>query len=136
MSMTIFISSFMDYLFLIMFTSAFLVELKRRALRKGVWFRVLDRLERSIFSLAARILDRVESPLLGVELTRMVGKLRDAVSGGFARRMREYGFSEALRVAEQAVGWGYAGAAGWASDLGFVRYLTLLDFNATSGWGV
>lgn len=119
-----------------MFTSAFLAELKKKALRKGIWFRVLDRLERGIFSLAARVLERVESPLLGVELTKMVGKLRDAVSGSFDKHMREYGFSKAYRVAWQAVGWGYAEASEWVSDLGLVRYLTLIDFNAPSGWGV
>lgn len=119
-----------------MFTTAFLSELKRKALRKGVWLMVLDKLERSIFSLAARILDRVESQLLGVELTKMVRKLRDAVSGGFAKYVRERGFSKAYRVASWAVGWGYAEAAEWVGDLGFVRYLTLIDYNAPSGWGV
>jgi hypothetical protein len=31
-----------------MFTGSFLVEMRRRALRRGVWFRALDHLERGI----------------------------------------------------------------------------------------
>lgn len=92
-------------------------------------------MERGIFSLAARVLDRVESPLLGVELTKMIRKLRDAMSSEFAKHLRGYGFSKAYRVAAQAVGWGYGEAAEWAGDPCFARYLAVIEFNTPSGWG-
>jgi len=118
-----------------MFTSTFLTSFKRRALRKGVWFRALDGLERGILSLAACVVDRVESAVLGVELTKILGKLRDAMSSGFARRMRETGFARARKIAFQAVSWGFDAAREWADDRGFVRYVTLIDYNAPSGFG-
>jgi len=119
-----------------MFTSSFLLEMRRKAIRRGVWFRVLDRVERGILSLTARVVDRVESAVLGVELVKILSKLRDALKSGFVRRMEEYGFGRAREVAMQALAWGYGAARAWSSDLGFVRYVTLLDVNAPSGFGV
>lgn len=118
-----------------MFTSTFLTSFKRRALRRGVWFRVLDGLERGILSLAASVVDKVESSILGVELMKILGKLRDAMSSGFSRLMRENGYARARKIAFQAVSWGFDAAREWADDLGFVRYVTLIDYNAPSGWG-
>jgi len=119
-----------------MFTSGFLVEMRRKALRRGVWYRALDRVERGILSLAARVVDRVESAVLGVVLVKILRKLRDALKSGFVRRMEEFGLKRAREVAAQAVAWGHGAARAWSSDLGFVRYVTLLDVNAPSGWGV
>ena len=45
----------------IMYTSSFLTEVRRKALRRGVWYGALDRVERGILSLAAQVVDRVES---------------------------------------------------------------------------
>ena len=119
-----------------MFTSSFLLDVRRRALRRGVWYRALDRVERGILSLTARVVDRVESAILGVELVKIMRKLRDALKSGFVRRMEEFGFIRARMLARQAAAWGYYAARGWASDLGFVRYLTLIDMNKPTGFGI
>ena len=119
-----------------MFTREFLVGWRRKALRRRIWYSSLDRLERGILSLAARVVDRVESEVLGVELVKILGKLRDALKSGFVRRVEEYGLGRAKVLAVQAFNWGYVGARLWASDLGFCRYLTLVDVNGPSGWGV
>ena len=111
------------------FTASFLVEVKRKALRRGMWFNTLDHIERGILSLTARLVDRVESAILGVELVKIVSKLREALKSGFVRRMEDYGFAKAREVAKQAVEWSYLTARAWASDLGFVRYLTIIDLN-------
>ena len=119
-----------------MFTSQFLTEARTKALRRGIWYKALDRVERGILSLAAQVVDRVESVVLGVELVKILAKLRDAFKSVFVRRMEEYGFGRAKVLAVQAFDWGYVGARLWSSDLGFARYLTLIDVNAPSGWGV
>ena len=119
-----------------MFTRSFLVEVRRKALRRGVWFKTLDRVERGILDLTARVVDRVESVVLGVELVKILKKLRDALKSGFVRRMEDFGLRRAREVALQAVEWGYRAARAWASDLGFVRYLTLIDVNKPTGFGV
>ncbi|MFX0051761.1 MAG: hypothetical protein ACFFAJ_03795 [Candidatus Hodarchaeota archaeon] len=58
------------------------------------------------------------------------------MKSGFDMRMEKYGFRQALKMAGQAVEWGYATAVDWSSDLGFVRYLTVLDLNWPTGFGV
>ena len=105
-------------------------------MRRGVWYRALDRVERGILSLTARVVDRVESAVLGVELVKILRKLRDALRSGFVRRMEEFGFRRAREVTAQAVEWGYGAARRWTSDLAFVRYLTVIDVNKPSGFGV
>ena len=119
-----------------MFTGRFLSSVRGKAIRRGVWFRALDSLERGVLTLASRIVDRVESAVLGVEIVKILRKLSDAMKSGFAKRMEEYGFGQALKMSGIAVEWGHAMAVEWSSDLGYVRYLTVLDLNWPAGFGV
>jgi len=50
--------------------------------------------------------------------------------------MEEYGLRRAREVAEQAVEWGYGAARRWAWDPGFVMYVTMMDVNRLTGFGV
>jgi len=119
-----------------MFTRQFLSSVRSRALRRGVWFKALDTLERGVLTLASRVVDRVESAVLGVEIVKILRKLTDAMKSGFVRRIEEYGFGQALKMTKMAVKWGYNLAVDWSSDLGLARYLTVLDLNWPTGFGV
>jgi len=119
-----------------MFTREFLVGWRRRALRRGVWYGSLDRLERGILSLTARVVDRVESMVLGVEIVKILGKLRDALKCGFVRRIEEYGVEKAKERVHYARVWGNGAAEKWSYGWGFAIYLTVLDLNWPSGFGV
>jgi len=118
-----------------MFTRGFLAGVRRKALRRRVWYSALDRVERGILSLTSRIVDRVESRVLGVMLVKIIVKLKEALKSPFVKRMETYGVDMAGKLAEQAVEWGYGDVRGWVMDMGFSGYLTLLDFNKPSGWG-
>jgi hypothetical protein len=118
-----------------MFTSSFLTEVRRKALRRGVWYGALDRVERGILSLAAQVVERVESVVLGVELVKIIGKLNEAMRSGFVRHMRSFGVMRAREIRNQAVCFGYGGARWWLWDQGFVRYLTVIDYCQPAGWG-
>ena len=119
-----------------MFTRQFLSDVRRKALRRGVWLKALDGVERGILTLASRLVDRVESEVLGVVLVTIIGKLKDAMRSRFARCRDEFGFRRARVVAGQALSFGYEMAAGWASDLDFIRYVTFIRVNAVLGWDV
>ena len=119
-----------------MFTRPFLYSVKRKALRRGVWYRSLDGIERGILSLAARILDKVESVVLGVEIVKILGKLRDALKSGFVKGMAEYGVGKAKELVHFAEVWRNGAAGKWAFDWGYAMYLTVLDLNQPSGFGV
>jgi hypothetical protein len=98
--------------------------MKRKALRRGVWFNALDHVERGILSLTARVVERVESVKLGIVIVKILKKLCDALNGEFVKRI-ELGRMLARSIATQAVAWGYGDAESWASDNDFIRYLVL-----------
>ena len=104
-------------------------------MRRGVWYRVLDRLERGILTLASRVVDEVKDAALGVELVKIIAKIRDATSSRFVRHVETFGVLQVRAVCGHALGFGYTGAGSWASEEGFARYLGFLDFNQPVGWG-
>ncbi len=119
-----------------MFTRKFLKRWWRRALRRRVLFSALDKEERSYMYLTMRVLEEVRSARVGSIIVRILVKLREALKGPFVRMMEDYGVGKAWAMSKMAVGWGYRAAGEWAREVGFARYLTVLDFNSPSGWGV
>ncbi len=119
-----------------MFTGQYLTSVKRKALRKGVWYSTLDRVERGIVSLTARIVDRVESEILGVELVKILAKLVKALKSGFVRHMERFGLGRVFELSYLAVEWGSLVAKRWAYDTGFVGYVSMMDLNQSMGFGV
>ena len=101
-----------------------------------MWFRALDSLERGILTLASRVVDRVESAVLGVEIVKILRKLTEAMKSRFVKHMEEYGVIQARKLVAQAAKWGNETVWEWASDIGLIRYLTLIDMNRPSGFGV
>lgn len=118
-----------------MFTKSFLNKVKIKAIRNKVWFKVLDNIERNILNLATRLLERVRSEVLGITLVKIVKKIVDTLKSRYASLVEEYGLLEAKKMSARAVEWGYEAARKWARDLGFARYLTLINPKATGGWG-
>ena len=119
-----------------MFTRDFLISVKRKALRKGVWYRSLDGIERGILSLAARVVERVDSAVLGVELVKIIAKLRDDFKGEFVKLMETFGFRRIKEIVGMAQLWGNYTAGTWGRDVGFVRYLTAMRLNSRGSFGV
>ncbi len=119
-----------------MFTPSFLNKVRQEALRKRVWYRVLNPVERGIVNLTSRLIDVVQSESLGTILVKILAKLREAFKSGFVRHMESYGLRRAIEIAMQACKLGYGKARAWASENSFAVYLTMLDYNKPSGWGV
>jgi len=73
---------------------------------------------------------------LGVEIVKILAKLKEALKSRFVRHMESYGLMAARKIAGQAAAFGYENAERWAHDLAFVRYLTFLDLKRPPGWGI
>ncbi len=101
-----------------------LVGWKTRALRKRVWFRVLDRVERGLVDLTIRWVDRVKSGMLARVLLRILVKLARAMEQGMGRVL-VVGRELALRASCLAVEWGNSQAYAWRYDESFWRALGL-----------
>jgi len=107
-----------------------ILRVKARALRRGVWYRVLTKVERACVDLVVRVVERVRSRLLSRVLFSVLAKLDAAMESRVWRLIREIGVGLASRICQVAQDWGNKSAAGWARDVGFVRYLTLMHLNA------
>lgn len=111
------------------FTRARLKWLKVRAVRRGVWFRVLSRAERAYVDLTVLVVGKVRSRVLHRVLCSLLVKLSGALESPVERAMRGVGVEQALRLSEVARRWGNVLAAFWAKDAGFIRFLAVSSLN-------
>ena len=100
-----------------------LAEAKKAALRRGFWFRVLNRVERGVVDLTMRYVDVIKSTKLAKMLTAILEKLQLATESMAERLVRTIGVSLAKKISTIAVSWGNASASKWAEDRAFARYL-------------
>jgi len=102
-----------------------LVEVKRLALRRGVWFKSLSRVERGVIDLTVKCVDVIKSCKLAKVVTAIVDKLRSAMESTVERTVRAVGLPLARKISGLAVSWGNRLAVVWADDLRFARFLAL-----------
>lgn len=112
-----------------MFTKSFLLKAKKKAYRRNVWYRALDRVERGILDLSCRVVDEVKSTKLASQIVKILAKLRDAYKSGFTKHLENHGMERARKVVEQATKLGCQRAREWLHDLNYIRYLTVIDYN-------
>jgi hypothetical protein len=120
---------------LFLLSGSLLAEVRRKALRGGYWFRVLDRVERGIFELASRLFEVVHSGTLLEQLVLIIAKLRAVAKSSFVKHFEAHGIDRILQVYEQAKRLGYGSLDGLMNE-GFMRYLMFLDFNQPIGWSL
>ena len=108
-----------------------LVEARRFALRRGVWFRVLSRVERGVVDLTVRYVDDIKSTKLAKVLTAILEKLALAAESVVDRMVKSFGLVQTRKISGVAVGWGYVGALAWAEDRGFARFLAVMHMNGS-----
>jgi hypothetical protein len=102
-----------------------LAEAKKFALRRGVWFRALSRVERGVLDLTVRYVDNIRSSKLATLVTAILDKLQLAMESVVDRMVRLVGVPQAKKISGIAVSWGNRSASGWADDRDFARFLAL-----------
>ena len=106
-----------------------LQKLRLRAIRAGVWFRSLPRIDRVLVDLTIRVAGRVRSFTLAENVLAVVRKLEGVLESRFVRAVREVGSPLARRLGLIAQGWGNRAAVKWAADEGFARFLAAMSLN-------
>ncbi len=106
-----------------------LVKLKTKAMRAGVWFRALPRIDRVLVDLTIRVADSVRSPNLARCILEVAGKLESVLENRLARAVREFGFAIAYKLCLVAQSWGNQAAVHWARDPCFARYWAVMKLN-------
>ena len=109
-----------------------LAKIRTKAMRRGLWFRVLSRGERAQIELTMRIVRRIRSFFLAKVLTRIVEKLLEAMESKVVRLTREVGSALAQKLSGIAQNWGNSSALEWSADPGFKRYLAVMYINTPS----
>ena len=102
-----------------------LVEVKKLALRRRVWFTSLSRVERGVIDLTVKCVDVIKSGKLAKVVTAIIDKLQSAMESTVDRLVRAVGLPLTRKISSIAVSWGNRLAVMWADDLKFARYLAL-----------
>jgi hypothetical protein len=111
------------------FDTVFLLRIRAHALRKGVWFRVLNRAERAILYLVPRCMETPRNPTLVDMLAKIIVKVKDALQSGVVILTSQVGRPLARTLSRIALQWGHKAAGEWAGDAGFARYLAIVNMN-------
>jgi hypothetical protein len=106
-----------------------LVKIKAKAMRRGVWFRVLTRAERAQIELTMKIVKRIRSFILAKVVTCIVKKLLDAMESKITQLMKQVGQALAQKLSRTAQKWGNKTAHQWITDPSFIQYLTINYMN-------
>jgi hypothetical protein len=106
-----------------------LIKLKMKAMRAGVWFRALSRIDRVLIDLTIRVARCIRSSILANSILSITKKLEGLLESRLVRAIREIGFSLAHKLSLFAQKWGNKAAKEWANDFGFVRYLAVMKLN-------
>jgi hypothetical protein len=102
-----------------------IAEAKKVALRRGVWFRALSRVERGIIDLTVRYVEAIKSSKLATIVTAIIEKLQITVETKIQRLVRTIGLPLTRKISAIAASWGNKLANQWAGDISFAKYLTL-----------
>ena len=106
-----------------------LLRLKTRAIRAGVWFRALPRIDRVLVDLTIKVADNIRSPHLARCILAITGKLENLLESKLKRAIREIGLPIAQKLSLFAQKWGNKTAENWANDKNFACYWAVMKLN-------
>jgi hypothetical protein len=106
-----------------------LVEIRREAFRKRLWFKVLNRMDRAIVNLTIQCVTELKSKKLIEIVIELMDKLRASMKSKIDRLVETVGRPLAKKISEIAFSWGNTSAPEWTSDPRFPRYLAITDMN-------
>ena len=112
-------------------SKAQLVKLRLKAVRAGVWFRALPRIDRVLVDLTIRVASSIRSVTLAKNLLAVARKLEGFLESGLLRAFREVGLPLAQKLGSLAQKWGNPSAESWPADSSFIKFLAVMRINET-----
>jgi hypothetical protein len=106
-----------------------LINLKKKAMRSGAWFKVLQRIDRVLFDLTIRVVDNIRSIQLAKSMLMLTRKLENALKNSFSIRLSDIGLPLAQKISFTAQRLGNLSASSWVFDSSFVIFLAVMHFN-------
>ncbi len=107
-----------------------LFKLKLRAVRSGVWFKVVSSIDRALMNAVLQVVnDGVRSLYLARAMSSVVTMLNDMLRNQARQTVNAVGFQLARKLGQIALGWGNASAIGWLHDVSFASFLGVMHAN-------
>ncbi len=110
-------------------SKAQLIKLKLKAVRAGVWFRALPRIDRALVDLTIKVASSIRSVTLAKNILAVIRKLEELLESSLIRAFREVGLLLAKKISLVAQKWGNTSAKNWASNVSFIRFLAVMHIN-------
>ena len=104
-------------------------RIRQKAMRQGVWFKALSRIDRVLFDLTIQVQTTIRSPTLARSILAVTRKIEEVIESKFARAIREIGVPTLAKLSLLAQKWGHTHAWQWTNDLEFARFLTVMKVN-------
>jgi len=106
-----------------------LVKLRQKAIRSGIWFRALPRIDRVLVDLTIQVAISIRSSSLAKSILSVVSKLDRLMESTVLKSMSLIGRSLAERYSLIAQKLGNSSAKAWASDPSFAFFLAVMHTN-------
>ena len=106
-----------------------LIKLRIKAMRAGVWYRALSRIDRVLFDLTIKVAENIRSSKLARSLHAVVGKLEGLLESSVFKSLRLIGYPLAEKLSLIAQKLGNGSAKEWASDSSFAFFLAVTYTN-------
>ena len=106
-----------------------LLKMKHRAIRAGVWFRALPRIDRALIDLTIKVANNIRSTTLTSSILSIAEKLETLLESKLTRAIINIGLPLTCKLSLIAKNWGNNTAEVWATDLNFARYLAVIKLN-------
>jgi hypothetical protein len=108
-----------------------LSKLRLRAMRRGVWYRALNRIDRVLVDLTIKVTKTsIKSRSLLTQLLSVTTKLEAVLENKLSKTARDYGLPQAGKLSIIAQSWGNKAAQSWSSDSDFAKFLAVHKLNA------
>jgi hypothetical protein len=106
-----------------------ITELKKKAMRKGVWFKALTRIDRVLVELTLKVSICIRSHKLAKSILAVEKKLHEALENKLNLITQKIGYPAATMLSLLAAKWGHKSAWKWVNDAPFARYLAVMKLN-------
>lgn len=104
-------------------------DLRCKAVRSGLWFKALRRIDRVLVDVTLRVAESVHSTTLARALYSVMEKLESAFKNRVWSIVNKIGFPLAHKLSVLAQKWGNDDARKWDSDESFARFLAIMHIN-------
>ncbi len=110
-----------------------LANLKKKALRKGIWFQTLSTNERVLASLIGKYVKIVKNSALATVIARIIVKLIYGIKNSFIHMIESRGRPIAESWARAACAMGWKDASKWVEDINILRWYGFTAYYSKGG---